>query len=193
MLYPNTINLLVLTTGPLALGLIHRLPNRLLPLDIGLPSWLSLWHFRPWCVRISPLLWLIPCTLPPRIIHIHLVAGVSGLVGAAVLGASWLFEVEILIRLHSPSTVTAVVKRVTMYGTVPNVTCTGTHLLLALRILLPRCITIRELNRMLLCPIYLCESSGIIITPQFTTLGRLPKVVLIVLVVVQPLLWMLLG
>ena len=46
---------------------------------------------------------------------------------------------------------------------------------------------------MLLCPIDLCESSGIIIMSQVTTLGRLPRVVLLVLVVIPPLLWLLLG
>ena len=102
-------------------------------------------------------------------------------------------EVEILSRFQSLATVTAVVKWVTMYGTVPSGTRNGTHLLLVLRILLPRCITRGEINLMLLCPIALCTSAGIIIKPQVMTLGRIPRVVLLVLVVMPPLLWLLLG
>ena len=102
-------------------------------------------------------------------------------------------EVEIIIRLQSQATVTSGVNQVTMFGTVMSVTRTGTHLLLVLRILLPRCIPRRELNRMLLCPIALCARDGIIITPQFMTISRLPRVVLIVLVVMPPLMWIMLG
>ena len=90
------------------------------------------------------------------------------------------------------ATVTAVVNQVTMCGTVPSGTCTETHLLLVLRILIPRCIARKELNLMLLCPIDMCVSAGIIITPQFMTLGRLPKVVLLVLVAMPSLLWLML-
>ena len=45
---------------------------------------------------------------------------------------------------------------------------------------------------MLLCPIDLCASDGIIRTTKFMTLGMLPRVVLLVLVVMAPLLWLLL-
>ena len=126
--------------------------------------------------------------LPPSIPHLHPGEVVAGAVGAAVVGAERGVEVEILSRLHSPETLTAVVKWVTMYGTVPSGTRNGTHLLLVLRILLPRCITRGEINLMLLCPIALCTSAGIIITPQVMTLGRIPRVVLLVLVVMPPLL-----
>ena len=34
---------------------------------------------------------------------------------------------------------------------------------------------------MLLCTIAICTSAGVIITPQVTTLGRLPRVVLLVI------------
>ena len=109
----------------------------------------------------------------------------------AVVGAAGVVEVEIISRSQSPETVTAVAKRVTMCGIVPSGTRTGTHLLLILRIMLPKYIARREINRMLLCPIAMCESTEIIITPQVTTLGRLLRVVLLVLVVTPPLLWML--
>ena len=79
-----------------------------------------------------------------------------------------------------------------MCGTVPSVSCTGNHLLLVLRKLLTRFIKRRELNSMLLCPISLCVSYGIILTPKVTTLDRLPRVVLLVLMVMPPLLWLLL-
>ena len=45
---------------------------------------------------------------------------------------------------------------------------------------------------MLLCPIDLCASDGIIRTSKVMTLGMLPRVVLLVLVVMAPLLWLLL-
>ena len=105
-----------------------------------------------------------------------------------MVGEAGVFEVKILSRLQSPVTVTAVVKRVTIYETVLSRTRTGTHLLMALRILLPRCIEIRDLNRMLPFPISLCASAGIIITPQVTMLVRIFRVVLLVLVAMPPLL-----
>ena len=65
-------------------------------------------------------------------------AGVAGAVRTAVVGEAEVVEVEILSRLNSPATVTDVVKWVTMCGIVLRRTCHGTHLLLILRILLPR-------------------------------------------------------
>ena len=73
--------------------------------------------------------------LPPRLIHLHQV-------GEVVVRAAGVVEVEILSRFQSLEAVTAVVKRVTVCGNVPSGTCTGTHPLLVLRILLPRCIKI---------------------------------------------------
>ena len=112
--------------------------------------------------------------------------------GAAVVGAIWVVKVDLLRRLYSPETVTAVVKQVTMCGTVLSGTHTGNHILLVLMILLPRHITRRELHCMLLCTIDMCSSSGIIITPQVMALGRIPRLVLLVLVFMPPLLWLLL-
>ena len=71
--------------------------------------------------------------LPPRLLHLQQV-------GEVVVGAEGVVEVEILSRFQSLETVTAVVNRVTMCGTVPSGTRTGTHLILVLRILLPMCI-----------------------------------------------------
>ena len=133
---------------------------------------------------LYPLMWILTCLLPPRLLHIHQ--------KAAVVGAAGVVEVEILSRLQSPANVTDVVKRANMYGTVPSGTCTGTHFLLVLRILLPRCITRRDITRMVLCHIAMCASAGIIITTQVTTLIRLPKVVFMVLVAMLPLLWLML-
>ena len=64
-------------------------------------------------------------------------------------------NVEILRRFHFLETVTAVVKRVTMCGTVPSGTRNGIHLMLTLRILIPMCIAQRELSQMLLFTIAL--------------------------------------
>ena len=152
----------MLTTGPLSLGLLHRLMNRLFPLDIRLPSRLSLWRFTPLCVSLSPLLWLLPCPLTLRLLHIHQ--------KAAVVGAAGVFEVEILSMLQYLATVTTVLNRFSMCRNVPSRTCTGNHLLLVLMILLPKCISRRELHWMLLCPISLCASAGIIKMPKVTTI-----------------------
>ena len=59
-----------------------------------------------------------------------------------MVGATGVVEVEILSRLQSPAAVTAVVKRVTICGTVLSGTHTGTHLHMVMRILIPRCIAI---------------------------------------------------
>ena len=64
---------------------------------------------------------------------------------------------------------------------------------MVLMILLTKFIARREISQMLLCPIALCEITGIIITPQVTALGRLPRVVILVLVVMPPLLWLMLD
>ena len=129
-------------------------------------------------------MWLFPCPLPHRILHFHQ--------KAAVVGAAGVVEVEILLRLQSPETVTAVVKLVTMCVTVLSGTRTGSQLLMVLSILLPRCIAIREINWMFLCPIAMSSNARVIIMPHVTTLGRLPRLVLLVLVVTPPLLWLML-
>ena len=148
------------------------------------PPQLSLWCFIPTCVRRSPMMWLLPFPLPSRILHLHQKLVLVGAVGVS--------EVEILSRFQSLATVTAVVKRVNMCRIVPSGTRIGTHLLLVPSMLLPRCIARRDINRMLLCTIDICASDRIIITPQVTTLDRLPRVVLLVLVTIPPLLWVLL-
>ena len=127
----------------------------------------------------------LSCLFPPRLLHLHQVR-------AAVVGGTWVVRVEVIRRLHSPGTLTDVVKRFIMCGTVPIGTHTGTKLLLVLRILIPRFVARREINRILLCHIALCASAGIIIMPQVTPLVRLPRLVLLVLVVMPLLLWLLL-
>ena len=119
----------MLTTVLLVLVLIHRLLNRLFHLDIRLPSQLSLWRYRKRYVRLSPLLWLLQYTLPTRLLHLQ--------EKAVVVGAEGVVEVEILSRFQPLATVTAVVKRVTMCGTVPSETHTRRHLLLLMGIRLP--------------------------------------------------------
>ena len=132
------------------------------------------------------MLWLLPCLIPPRLLQLHQI-------GAAVVGAEGVVEVDILSRLQSPATVTTVVKQVTMCGNAPSGTRNGTHLLMVLRILPPMCIARREINRMLLCTIAMCARTGILTTPQVTTLVWIPRVVLLVLVAMPPLLCLLLG
>ena len=46
---------------------------------------------------------------------------------------------------------------------------------------------------MLLCPIAMCARAKIIITSQVMALVRIPRVVLLVMVIMPPLLWLLLG
>ena len=78
---------------------------------------------------------MLPCILPSRILHLQQV-------GSVVVGEAGVVEVEILSRFQSQETVTSVVNQVTMCGNFPSGTCTGTHPLLVLRILIPRCIKI---------------------------------------------------
>ena len=110
-----------------------------------------------------------------------------------VVGLEGADEQEILSRLQSPETVTAVVNRFTVCRTVPSRKHTRTYLLLVLRIMIPSCIARKEINRVLLFPIALCASAKIIITPQVMTLGRIPMVVLLVMVIMPLLMWLLLG
>ena len=116
----------MITTGPLDLGMRHWLLKRLFPLNIRLPSQLSLWRYRKRYVRLSPLLWLLRYTLPTRLLHLQ--------EKAVVVGAEGVVEVEILSRFQPLATVTAVVKRVTMCGTVPSKTHTRRHFLLLMGI-----------------------------------------------------------
>ena len=110
-------------------------------------------------------MWLFPCPLPHRILHFHQ--------KAAVVGAAGVVEVEIVSRLQSPETVTAVIKLVTMCVTVLSGTRTGSQLLMVLSILLPRCIAIREINWMFLCPIAISSNSRVIIITHVTTLNNI--------------------